>query len=67
MVASVRAGGVPYVSPTTSDMSLMHDIPSLKIGPGDSSRSHSADEYICVEEIRDAIRIYNNILNDIEL
>lgn len=67
VVASVRAGGVPYVSPTTSDMSLMHDIPSLKIGPGDSSRSHSADEYICVEEIRDAIRIYNNILNDIEL
>ena len=34
-----------YGSPTCSDMALM-DFPSLKIGPGDSARSHSADEFI---------------------
>ncbi|MDE6299084.1 MAG: M20/M25/M40 family metallo-hydrolase, partial [Muribaculaceae bacterium] len=44
--AAIGLGREPFVSPTTSDMALMHGIPSLKMGPGESSRSHSADEYI---------------------
>lgn len=52
----------PFVSPTTSDMSLMYHFPSLKIGPGQSSRSHSADEYIMLSEIEQAIPLYHSLL-----
>ena len=55
---AMELGLTPFVSPTTSDMALMHGIPSLKIGPGSSSRSHSADEYILISEIEEALRIY---------
>ena len=47
-------GGKPFGSPTLSDQALM-PFPSLKMGPGQSSRSHTADEYIEVGEIREAI------------
>lgn len=60
-------GLTPFVSPTTSDMSLMYDFPSLKIGPGQSSRSHSADEYILLDEIAEGIDMYNRILTMINL
>lgn len=60
--AAVSLGLKPFVSPTTSDMSLMWDFPSLKIGPGKSSRSHSADEFVCESEIEEAISIYTDIL-----
>lgn len=56
-----------YVSPTTSDMALMHDIPSIKIGPGDSARSHTADEFIFLHEISQGIEIYNQFLNSLSL
>lgn len=46
-----------YGSPTCSDRALMN-FPTLKIGPGDSARSHSADEYIFVDEIKDGIEKY---------
>lgn len=59
---AVKLGREPFVSPTTSDMSLMYDFPSLKIGPGESSRSHSADEYVCLNEISDAIDLYRRII-----
>ena len=55
--------GVPYVSPTTSDMALMHDIPSLKMGPGQSSRSHTADEFIQIDEINVGVSGYIQFLN----
>jgi acetylornithine deacetylase len=51
-----------YGSPTLSDQALM-PFPSVKIGPGDSSRSHSADEYIGMREIEDGIELYNKLLN----
>lgn len=51
----------PFGSPTLSDQALM-PWPSVKVGPGHSSRSHSADEYICPDEIRRAIEIYTTIL-----
>lgn len=47
-----------FVSPTTSDMALMHGIHSLKIGPGDSARSHTADEYVRISEINEALHLY---------
>ncbi len=52
-----------YGSPTSSDMALM-DFPSLKIGPGNSSRSHSADEFIFINEIKEGIEIYIDLLEN---
>ena len=55
-------GRVPFGSPTLSDQALMK-FPSVKIGPGKSSRSHTADEYIMVSEIEEAIQLYIEILD----
>lgn len=52
----------PFGSPTLSDQALM-PFPSFKLGPGQSSRSHSADEYICISEIADAIDKYLCLLD----
>ena len=54
-------GKKPFGSPTLSDQALM-PFPSFKLGPGDSCRSHSADEFIKIEEIQDAIETYLNLL-----
>lgn len=62
LVRRMTAMGMkPFGSPTLSDQALM-PFPSLKLGPGDSSRSHSANEYICVSEIENAIKTYLDIL-----
>ena len=53
-------------SPTLSDQALM-PFPSIKIGPGDSARSHSADEYIVIQEIKDAVELYYELLNDLKI
>ena len=58
----VALGGKPFGSPTLSDQALM-PFPSLKMGPGQSSRSHSADEYVEVGEIRQAIETYIKVLS----
>lgn len=55
-------GKEPFGSPTLSDQALM-PFPSLKIGPGDSARSHTADEYIEKWELRDAIQTYITLLD----
>lgn len=55
-------GMAPFGSPTLSDQALM-PFPSFKLGPGESSRSHCADEYICVSEIDDAIDKYLRLLS----
>ena len=63
MIASLKAmGKTPFGSPTLSDQALM-PFPSFKLGPGQSSRSHSADEYICISEIADAIETYVRVLS----
>lgn len=59
-------GKEPFGSPTLSDQALMC-FPSVKIGPGDSARSHSADEYIYGPEIRDAITTYVRLLDGLAL
>ena len=59
-------GYEPFGSPTLSDQALM-PWPSVKAGPGDSSRSHSADEYIYLSEIREAIAVYIQVLSGLTL
>lgn len=61
VVAAKEMGLTPYGSPTLSDQALM-PWPSMKIGPGKSERSHSADEFILISEIREAIEIYHKLL-----
>ena len=58
----VAMGMKPFGSPTLSDQALMH-FPSFKLGPGESSRSHSADEFIKISEIADAIAKYTELLD----
>lgn len=62
--AGLELGRTTYGSPTTSDQALL-DIPSLKLGPGDSARSHMADEYIYVAEIGEGIGLYIGMLGRI--
>ena len=62
----ISMGMTPFGSPTLSDQALM-PFGSLKLGPGESSRSHSADEYICLHEISDAIESYIRILDGIDI
>ena len=59
-------GKTPFGSPTLSDQALM-PFPSVKMGPGDSARSHVADEYIELMEIREAIDTYVRLLDGLEL
>lgn len=59
--AGKKIGMTTYGSPTLSDQSLI-DIPSLKLGPGDSARSHTPDEYIYLKEIENGICKYVQLL-----
>ena len=60
--AGIALGRNTYGSPTLSDQATL-SCQSLKLGPGDSTRSHSADEYIYVSEIEEGIAIYIKILD----
>lgn len=62
--AGIALGRRTYGSPTTSDQALL-PVPSFKMGPGDSARSHTADEFIYLEEIREGISGYINLLERI--
>ena len=63
LVARAQAmGRTPFGSPTLSDQALM-PFPSLKMGPGSSSRSHTADEYVTKDELQEAIRLYLDLLD----
>lgn len=62
--SGLKLGRTYYGSPTTSDKALM-PFPSLKIGPGDSARSHTANEYIYIDEIKEGIDLYVKILTQL--
>jgi acetylornithine deacetylase len=62
--SGIRMGKQTYGSPTTSDQALL-SIPSVKVGPGDSARSHMADEYVYVQEILDGIAGYVEMLKPV--
>lgn len=63
---TVAAGLQPFGSPTLSDQALM-SFPSLKMGPGKSARSHTADEFIMLNEIEEAIPLYDKLLNGLKI
>lgn len=63
---AIMIGKQPFGSPTLSDQALM-PFPSVKIGPGNSARSHSADEYILLGEIREAIEYYVKLLDGLRI
>jgi acetylornithine deacetylase len=66
VLAGIQLGRTCFGSPTTSDKALM-PFPTLKTGPGDSARSHTADEYIFVDEIAEGIKGYIDLLKPIIL
>ena len=59
--AGLELGRKTYGSPTLSDQSVL-SCPSLKLGPGDSTRSHTADEFIYLQEIEEGITLYIKLL-----
>lgn len=63
---AIMVGKEPYGSPTLSDQALM-SFPTVKIGPGESARSHTADEFIKLEEIREAIELYYKLLDGLKI
>lgn len=62
--AGIELGRTYYGSPTTSDKALM-PFPALKMGPGDSARSHTANEFIYLEEIKEGIDLYIQLLKKV--
>ena len=62
--AGIALGRSTYGSPTLSDQAVL-SCPSLKLGPGDSTRSHTADEFIYLNEIEEGIKIYIELLNKV--
>ena len=62
----VAMGREPFGSPTLSNQAVM-PFPTLKIGPGDSARSHTADEYILCSEIEQAVELYSALLDGLKL
>jgi len=62
----IAIGCKTYSSPTSSDQAWLN-IPSVKIGPGDSARSHSANEFIFLEEIKKGINLYIKLLDTLPL
>ena len=66
LMKAVKETGIEtFVSPTTSDWMKIGEIPAIKIGPGESSRSHKADEYIYIKEIESGISIYIKLIESI--
>lgn len=63
---AIELGRTPFGSPTLSDQALLR-CPSMKMGPGDSRRSHTADEFVCVSEIREAIALYLQLLGGLTI
>ena len=62
--AGIALGRETYGSPTLSDQAAL-SCPSLKLGPGDSTRSHSADEFIYLKEIKEGIDLYIKLLEKV--
>jgi acetylornithine deacetylase len=67
LVKTAKSLDIPcYISPTTSDISRIN-VPAIKIGPGNSIRSHTADEFIYIEEIESAVKLYKRLLNQLQM
>ncbi len=64
--AAQAIGRTTFVSPTTSDRAIMQELPALKMGVGESSRSHTADEYVLISEIEEGIALYDKLLDKLK-
>ena len=64
---AVAMGCVPYGSPTLSNQALVSGVPTLKMGPGDTARSHTANEFVLISEIRDGIEKFCTLLDGLKL
>ncbi len=64
VLSGQKLGKKIYGSPTMSDQALL-PIPSIKVGPGNSARSHTADEFIYVQEIKEGVQFYIDLLHDV--
>ena len=64
VVAGLALGRKTYISPTSSDQGWL-TMPSVKMGPGESARSHTADEFVLIEEIEEGITLYIHLLESI--
>ncbi len=63
---AMELGREPFGSPTLSNQALL-DIPTLKMGPGESARSHTANEFIKISEIREGLSIFTQMLDGLKL
>ena len=59
---AAQPDGTPFGSPTASDWIFLHDVPVVKIGPGRSQRSHTAEEHIAIDEVERAVAVYTSII-----
>ena len=66
VMRAVELGRTPFGSPTLSNQALL-PFPTLKMGPGESSRSHTANEYIKISEIREGIELFAKLLDGLKL
>lgn len=66
VISGNKMGLKSYGSPTCSDRAMMN-FPTLKMGPGDSARSHSADEFIFINEIKNGIEKYIQLLQNLKI
>ena len=64
--AAKAIGRTTFLSPTTSDRAIMQGLAALKMGVGESSRSHTADEYVLLSEIEEGIAIYQQLLDELK-
>lgn len=64
---AVKKAGIPtFVSPTTSDWMRLR-CPAIKLGPGDSARSHTPDEFIYLSELQQGVDVYKKVLTHLTL
>ena len=63
---AVSMGLAPYGSPTLSDQAIL-ECPSFKMGPGESARSHTADEYVTLKELEQAVPMYTDLLDGLRI
>jgi Acetylornithine deacetylase/Succinyl-diaminopimelate desuccinylase and related deacylases len=59
---AARPDAKPFGSPTSSDWVFLHDVPTVKMGPGPSNRSHTAEERIDVDEVKRAVTVYRDLI-----
>lgn len=64
--AAQAIGRKTFISPTTSDRAIMQGLPAMKMGVGESSRSHTADEYVLISEIEEGIALYDKLLDELK-